>query len=225
VREIVLKPGRERPVRAGHPWVFSGAIASGLDGADAGDPVQVRAHDGRVLGVGYANPKTTIAVRLVSHRDEPFDDALVARRLDEALALRRTCLPAATAYRLLNGEGDRLPGVALKAHDIVTVSGRVAELPSAGLAGGRAAPAPEAGWPKITSYPAMAELSAAIGRPLEPRILLLDPQQPDGYVRDWQPPGLQPIRHWSYAIQWWCFAALALVLWAALSLRRPRDGA
>jgi 23S rRNA (cytosine1962-C5)-methyltransferase len=121
VREIVLKPGRERPVRAGHPWVFSGAIASGLDGADAGDPVQVRAHDDRVLGVGYANPKTTIAVRLVSHRDEPFDDALVARRLDEALALRRTCLPAATAYRLVNGEGDRLPGVVVDRYGDVLV--------------------------------------------------------------------------------------------------------
>ena len=123
------------------------------------------------------------------------------------------------------GLRDRLPGVALKAHDVVTVSGRVDELPRAGLAGGRAAPPPEAAWPKITSYPAMGELSAAIGRPLEPRILLLDPQQPDGYVRDWRPPGLQPIRHWSYAVQWWCFAALALVLWVVLSVRRPRDNA
>ncbi len=33
MRRVTLQPGRERPVRAGHPWIFSGAIASGLDGA------------------------------------------------------------------------------------------------------------------------------------------------------------------------------------------------
>ena len=63
MRDVVLKPGRERPVRSGHPWVFSGAIASGLADVAPGDPVRVRADDGRVLGVGYGNPRTTIAVR------------------------------------------------------------------------------------------------------------------------------------------------------------------
>jgi surfeit locus 1 family protein len=55
---------------------------------------------------------------------------------------------------------------------------------------------------------------------LEPRIILLDPKEADGYVRDWHPPGMEPIRHWSYAVQWWSFAVLALVLWAVLSLRK-----
>jgi cytochrome oxidase assembly protein ShyY1 len=41
-------------------------------------------------------------------------------------------------------------------------------------------------------------------------------------VRDWQPPGMSPLRHLSYAIQWWCFAALALVIFAVLSVRRAR---
>lgn len=121
MHEIVLKAGRDRPVRAGHPWIFSGAIASGLSERAGGDPVRVRSHEGRVLGVGYANPRTTIAVRLVSHTDEPLDDALVARRIDDALALRRACLPEATAYRVLNGEGDRLPGVVVDRYGDVLV--------------------------------------------------------------------------------------------------------
>jgi 23S rRNA (cytosine1962-C5)-methyltransferase len=120
-REIVLKPGRERPIRAGHPWIFSGAIASGLDDVAAGDPVRVRAHDGRVLGVGYANPRTTIAVRLVSHADEALDAGLIARRVDDALALRREVLPDVTALRVLNGEGDRLPGVVVDRYGDVLV--------------------------------------------------------------------------------------------------------
>ncbi len=55
---------------------------------------------------------------------------------------------------------------------------------------------------------------------LAARILLLDPQAPFGYVRDWQPPGMAPLRHLSYAIQWWCFAALALIAWAIMSTRK-----
>ena len=63
-------------------------------------------------------------------------------------------------------------------------------------------------------------LSAALGVPLEPGIILLDPQQADGYVRDWHPPGMEPIRHWSYAVQWWSFGVVLLVLWIGLNLRK-----
>jgi 23S rRNA (cytosine1962-C5)-methyltransferase len=112
VRRIVLKPGRENPVRSGHPWIYSGAIAAGLDGAEPGEPVQVRAASGRFVAAGYVNPRTPITVRVLTLEDEAIDAALVHRRLDEALALRRATLPAAaTAYRVVNGEGDRLPGV------------------------------------------------------------------------------------------------------------------
>jgi len=112
MRQIVLKPGREGPVRSGHPWIFSGAIATGLDDCTPGDPVRVAGANGRFVAVGYANPKTTIAVRVLSLDDESVDDALVGRRLDEALALRRATLPPALeSYRIVNGEGDRLPGV------------------------------------------------------------------------------------------------------------------
>jgi surfeit locus 1 family protein len=122
-----------------------------------------------------------------------------------------------------SGLRDRLPGVAIKAHDVVTVSGRTDNLPSAGLPSGRAAPDSRGSWPKVTSYPTMQELAQALGHPLEPRIVLLDPQAPDGYVRDWHPPGMSPARHWSYAIQWWSFAALALVLWGVLSVAKPEQ--
>ncbi len=103
----------------------------------------------------------------------------------------------------------------------VSLNGRLAPLPSAGLALGHAAPLPGP-WPKVTGFPQMPELAAAYGAALEPRILLLDPSQPAGYVRDWQPPGMAPLRHFSYAIQWWSFAALALFLWVFMSLRKRR---
>ncbi len=112
MRRLTLKPRREGPVRGGHPWIFSGAIASGLEGAEPGEPVAVHAAGGRYLAAGYCNPQTPIAVRVLTHEQEAIDAALVRRRLDEALALRRATLPAdLDAYRVLNGEGDRLPGV------------------------------------------------------------------------------------------------------------------
>lgn len=128
------------------------------------------------------------------------------------------------------GTRARLPDVSLAAPAApaapvapVELTGRIALLPSPGLASGRAAPSAADPWPKVTSYPDMPQLAAALGAPLSPRILLLDPAAPSGYVRDWQPPGLTPLRHFAYAIQWWAFAVLALLLWALLS-RRPRGG-
>ena len=118
------------------------------------------------------------------------------------------------------GSRKRLPEISLASRGPVTVTGRADDLPSGGLAIGRAAPPVEGDWPKVTSYPTMSELSAALARPLEPRIVLLDPREPDGYVRDWHPPGMQPIRHWSYAIQWWAFAVVTLIFWAVASRKK-----
>jgi surfeit locus 1 family protein len=119
------------------------------------------------------------------------------------------------------GFREKLPDVAFEA-DVHEVVGRVDELPSSGLASGRAAPEVKGGWPKLTTYPTIGELSAALGRKIEPRIVLLDAAAPHGYVRDWQPPGLSPMRHWSYAFQWWAFAAAVFVIWVVMSARRGR---
>ena len=51
MRTITLKSGREAPVRGGHPWIFSGAIASGLDGAEPGEPVRIVRAGGGVVAV------------------------------------------------------------------------------------------------------------------------------------------------------------------------------
>jgi surfeit locus 1 family protein len=122
------------------------------------------------------------------------------------------------------GSRAQLPDVSLQASNPVHLTGRIAQLPTPGLALGRAAPSTRGPWPKVTSYPDMAQLATALGAPLAPRILLLDPLGPLGYVRAWQPPGLPPLRHFSYAIQWWTCALLTLALWVFLS-RRPRQAA
>jgi surfeit locus 1 family protein len=101
-----------------------------------------------------------------------------------------------------------------------TVVGRIDELPRPGIW----LEGPEAGgWPRLVQYPAMAELSAALGRDLAPKQVLLDPAVPDGYVRDWQVPGTTPDRHLGYAVQWFALAALVAVIWFVLGFRKPGE--
>lgn len=122
-----------------------------------------------------------------------------------------------------SGLRQQLPDVALQPAGVITVVGRVDNLPVAGLASGRAPPG-STPWPKVASFPTLSQLSSALGVALEPSIILLDPREANGYVRDWHPPGMEPIRHWSYAVQWWSFGVLLLVLWVIMSLRRGRQG-
>ena len=108
---LSLRSGKDRPVRLGHPWIFSGAIRDFDRSIDPGTIVRVAAADGTFLGVGYVNPRCDIAVRLLTRADEAIDMAFVRRRVEDAFALRRRLVQGdTTAYRLLNGEGDGLPG-------------------------------------------------------------------------------------------------------------------
>jgi 23S rRNA (cytosine1962-C5)-methyltransferase len=109
---LKLKAGKERPVLAGHPWIFSGAIADLDPGITPGSIVTVQSAKGEFVARGYCNPRCAITVRVLTRADEPVDRTLIERRLEAALALRRSMLPPDTdAFRLLNGEGDYLPGV------------------------------------------------------------------------------------------------------------------
>ena len=120
---IFLKRGRDGPVRGGNPWIFSQAIARVEPAAmDAGDWVEVIDAGGDMVGVGYYNPATTIAVRMLS-----FDPALkpgdiIRHRIRRALALRQRVIRGDTdCYRLINGDGDGLSGVVVDRYGGVLV--------------------------------------------------------------------------------------------------------
>ncbi len=98
------------------------------------------------------------------------------------------------------------------------ITGRIDELPRPGV---RLAAPPATGWPRLVQFPQIGELSDALGRTLDPRVILLDPTESDGYLRDWTIRGTTPDHHLGYAVQWFSFAALAGAIWFALSLRKP----
>jgi 23S rRNA (cytosine1962-C5)-methyltransferase len=114
VADVVLKPGREKPIRNHHPWVFSGAVQRVTGSVEDGDVVTVRDVRGRFLGHGYLNRRSQIIVRLLSwDPNETVDDALWERRILDAIARRAPLAqaPLTTAYRLIYAEADRLPGL------------------------------------------------------------------------------------------------------------------
>jgi surfeit locus 1 family protein len=171
----------------------------------------------RISLAGHLRPDRQFLLDNRSHAGMPGYEVLTPLELADGRALL-----VDRGWVAFTGSRARLPDVSFAAAPVVTVVGRVDNLPSAGLAYGRAAPALSGSWPRVTSYPRMSELNAALGRVLEERIVLLDPSAPDGYVRDWRPPGLPPARHWAYAIQWWLFALSLVVIWTVASLRRRR---
>jgi 23S rRNA (cytosine1962-C5)-methyltransferase len=111
---VYLKRGRANPLWQGHPWVYSGAIVREEGAYEPGDVVDVADAEGRYIGRGFVNPRSQIRVRMVTTRDEAVDAKLIERRVEEAAKLRaRLLLPSAetNAYRLINSEGDGLPGL------------------------------------------------------------------------------------------------------------------
>lgn len=169
----------------------------------------------RVSLEGHFEPAHQFLLDNRSHAGQPGYEVLTPFQLvtGERLLVNRGWVPF-TGYR------DRLPDISLSNDAVHRVSGRIEDLPAPGLASGRAPPEAGPNWPKLTSFPTQEELQAALGAKIARHQLLLDPHTSDGYVREWSPPGLAPDRHFSYAIQWWGFAVVLLVLYFGLNFRK-----
>jgi 23S rRNA (cytosine1962-C5)-methyltransferase len=113
VSAVILNPGRDRSVRRRHPWLLSGAIAR-VDGAvDPGGVVRVLSAEGETLGFGHLSPSSNLRVRIFHFgKDEPQPEWL-SQRIREAVERRREdpLIGDTDAVRLVNAEGDGLPGL------------------------------------------------------------------------------------------------------------------
>ena len=120
---FTLRRGKAESLKRFHPWVFSGAIDRCDGKPQEGDLVRVVSHEGEVLGYGHCQIGS-IAVRMLTFCNETVDAAFWQQRLAEAFRMRKTLRLSGRAdndiYRLVHGEGDRLPGL------IVDVYGRTA---------------------------------------------------------------------------------------------------
>ncbi len=116
---ITLRPGKEKSLQRRHPWVFSGAIARKDKDLHDGDIVEVYDAQRQYLATGHYQP-TTIAVRIFSFEQLDIDRDFWRGKLLNAIAFRKTILlpnPQTNMYRLVNGEGDGMPGLIIDAYN------------------------------------------------------------------------------------------------------------
>lgn len=115
---------------------------------------------------------------------------------------------------------DRLPDLDI-AETAATIHGRIAQPASPGIRLGESLAQP--GWPKVVPYIDYTALIGVLDYSLADAVILLDPDAPDGYRRDWQPRfGVGPLRHTGYAVQWLALAVTLLVLFLIFGFQ-PRD--
>jgi 23S rRNA (cytosine1962-C5)-methyltransferase len=121
--EITLKKGREDALLRGHPWIFSGAIAAIKGNPAAGDIVLARDSAGNNLALGFFNPKTDIAFRVLTRKcEENISQYFWQSRLHAAYKLRERIIGEQTnAYRLINAEGDGFPGLIVDVYNTTLV--------------------------------------------------------------------------------------------------------
>lgn len=123
-KKVFLKPGKEESLKRFHPWVFSGAIARVEGEPEEGEVVDVYTSKKEFIVCGHFQIGS-IAVRVLSFRQEPIDHAFWVRRLQVAKDLR--CAlgvlgnPQNNTYRLVHGEGDNLPGLIIDVYDHTAV--------------------------------------------------------------------------------------------------------
>jgi 23S rRNA (cytosine1962-C5)-methyltransferase len=97
-------------VASGHPWIFSSDVVQ-RDNAAPGSVVKVVDHQGRAIGTAHYSSTSQICLRLLSTDVQEIGREFFARVLAEAEQYRRLVVRDTDAYRVVHGEGDRLPAL------------------------------------------------------------------------------------------------------------------
>ncbi|MCQ2238810.1 MAG: class I SAM-dependent rRNA methyltransferase [Bacteroidaceae bacterium] len=124
MKRIFLKKGKDESLKRFHPWVFSGAIARADEQIEEGELVQVINSENKFIAIGHAQIGS-IAVRVLTFKNEPINTDFWRHRLEVAYDLRRSIGLAGSTdtncYRLVHGEGDNLPGLIIDVYDRTAV--------------------------------------------------------------------------------------------------------
>ena len=164
----------------------------------------------------------------LSGRYQPERQVLLDNMLSEGKPGYQVLTPLITIFGpvLVNrgwlpASADRgeLPDVAVDRSDR-TLRARLDRLPRPGIRLEPTNLGDDSPWPRRLLYPDAAQLRNQLGLDLPAYQLLLLPDQPDGYLRDWRPAVMGPDKHLGYAVQWFSFTAAILVIYFLLNIKR-----
>lgn len=122
--KLFLRPGKEAAVRRMHPWIFSGALQHVKKQIPEGEIVEIFSATGEYMATGHLQDDS-IAVKLFSFKSVRIDVSFWIAKLEVALRVRKTLglfeSPLTNAFRLVNSEGDGLPGLIIDLYNGVAV--------------------------------------------------------------------------------------------------------
>jgi 23S rRNA (cytosine1962-C5)-methyltransferase len=116
-----LKKGKERPLLQRHHWIFSGAIAE-LTSSEPGSIAEVYSHERELIGLAMIGTGHSIVGHMLAFGSETASEALRSR-ISAAVFMRKTLFDTSrtNAFRLINAEGDGLPGLIVDSYNGVLV--------------------------------------------------------------------------------------------------------
>ncbi|MFA5355090.1 MAG: hypothetical protein WC291_12745, partial [Thermodesulfovibrionales bacterium] len=115
MQRIHLK--RTSRILAGHLWIFSNELAASPKDYEPGSLVEVYDNRDGFLGIGYINPHSLIAVRLLTREREEVGPDFIRRRVKDALEYRKEIVSGKDSFRVIFSEGDFLPGLIVDKYD------------------------------------------------------------------------------------------------------------
>lgn len=115
---VILKKGKEVIFKNRHLWIFSGAIFSFPDHFNNGSIQAVSSYDGKLLGYAYFNKNKSLCGRIISiGSKDPY--LSIKEHIQQAISMRHSFFNTSktNSYRLINGEGDFIPGLIVDCYD------------------------------------------------------------------------------------------------------------
>lgn len=113
----IARVSRTKRLRDGHLWVFSNELASTPRDFEPGVLVELRDRKDEFLGIGYANPASLIAVRVLTREKEDIGCDFLRSRILSALQYRRRFVAGSNGFRALYSESDGLPGLIVDSYN------------------------------------------------------------------------------------------------------------
>ncbi len=121
---LILSKGKEKALDRRHPWIFSGAFKNIPPHLNGGEIVEVLDAKKNFKALGFFS-QGRIAVKVLSFTPAENIESLLKNSIQEAIDYRAEMgifdLAKTNCYRLIFGEGDRLPGLIVDQYDHTAV--------------------------------------------------------------------------------------------------------
>ena len=117
MKSIVLKKGEEKRIKSGHQWVFSNEIKDIINKPQSGDIVECYDSSNNLIGIGFYNPHSLIAFRLISKENKFVDTKFWQEKISKAYEFRKQIYPSENSFRLFYGESDGISGFILDKYE------------------------------------------------------------------------------------------------------------